>query len=70
MKDPRNKEMIGYDNLMFFPVSLLNVFNIGLNKGGDNPDKAWSIYKWLMTDSIFITCFIYGQTVRFDGYLD
>ena len=40
MKDKRNKEMIGYDNRMFFPVSLLNVFNIGLNKGGDNPDKA------------------------------
>ena len=70
MKDKRNKEMIGYDNRMFFPVSLLNVFNIGLSKGGDNPDEAWSIYKWLMIDSIDITCFIYGQTVRFEVYLD
>ena len=39
-QDKRNEEMIGYDNRMFFPVSLLNVFNIGLSKGGDNPDEA------------------------------
>ena len=43
MKDKRNKEMIGYDNRMFFPVSLLNVFNIGLSKGGDNPNEVWGI---------------------------
>ena len=43
MKETRSVDMIIYDKRMFFPVSLLNVFNIGLSKGGDNPNEVWGI---------------------------